>query len=493
MKTIVFIEPRSPDDHIFSRYGLPRLGILILGSILENAGYYVKAFVEDLAEIDLREVLKADLVGISTITSTAPRAYEIARLLKKRGKVVVMGGPHVTFLPDEALQACDFVLRGEAEESILPFMHALETGKDLGQVPGLSFRVGDKCFHNPPAQACLDLNRLPFPDFSLLKGKLHEIRPVLTSRGCPFDCYFCSVTQVFGRHYRFRSKESVLRELRGIEPDQTIFFYDDNFTAAPERTKELLKMMIEEKITPRWTAQVRADAAQDDELLELMQKSNCHYVYIGIESVNPDTLREYNKKLTLDKIEEAIRKFHEHDIRIHGMFVLGSDHDTVETIRSTAVFAKKNRIDTVQFMILTPMPGTRLYYDYKEQNRLLTTDWSLYDGHHAVHEPKLMTPFDLQVETMRAMRAFYSIWEIIKVTVRFDFLAMILKTYGHRLQIRWQKRNRNYIQMIREATASAGLRLDTAARRTAEDIKERLRQITAKESPEPPPARTKSK
>ena len=486
MKTIVFIEPRPPDDHIFSRYGLPRLGILILGSILENAGYYVKAFVEDLADIDLREVLKADLVGISTITSTAPRAYEIARLLKKRGKVVVMGGAHVTFLPDEALQYCDFVLRGEAEESILPFMRALETGQDLGQVPGLSFRVGDKFFHNPPASACLDLNRLPFPDFSLLKGKLHDIRPVLTSRGCPFDCSFCTVTQIFGRHYRFRSKESVLRELRGIEPDQTIFFYDDNFTAKPSRTKELLRMMIEEKITPRWTAQVRADAADDDELLDLMQKSNCHYVYIGIESVNPDTLKEFNKKLTLEQIEDAIPKFHAHNIRIHGMFVLGSDHDNVETIRNTAKFAKKNRIDTVQFMIMTPMPGTKLYYDLKEQKRLLTTDWSLYDGHHVVYEPKKMSPVDLQVETVRAMRAFYSIWEIIKVTVRFDFLAMILKAYGHCLQVRWQKRNRNYFQLIREATASAGLRLDSAARKRAEDIKERLRQITAKEAPEPP-------
>jgi radical SAM superfamily enzyme YgiQ (UPF0313 family) len=486
MKNIVFLEPRSPDDHIFSRYGLPRLGILILGAILENAGYYVKAFVEDVADIDLKEVLKADLVGISTITSTSPRAYEIARLLKKRGKVVVMGGPHVTFLPDEALQYCDFVLRGEAEESILPFMKALETGQDLGQVPGLSFRVGDKFFHNPPASACRDLSLLPFPDFSLLKGRTHDIRPVLTSRGCPYDCSFCSVTKIFGRHYRFRSKESVLRELRAIEGDPLVFFYDDNFTADRKRTKELLRMMIEEKITPKWTAQVRADAAQDSELLELMRDSNCHYVYIGVESVNPETLLEYKKKLTLTQIEEGISRFHDFGIRVHGMFVLGSDQDDVETIRNTARFAKKNRIDTVQFLILTPLPGTQQYQQLKEQGRLLTTDWSLYDGHHVVHEPKLMTPFELQVETMRSMGAFYSIWEIIKVILRFDFVAMIFKTYGHRLQNRWNKRNRYYLKLIRQATASAGLRLDTAARKTAEDIKERLRQITTKESPEPP-------
>jgi len=484
MKNIVFIEPRSPDDHIFSRYGLPRLGILILGAILENAGYYVKAFVEDVGEIDLREVLKADLVGISTITSTAPRAYEIAQLLKKRGMPVVMGGPHVTFMADEALHYSDFVLRGEAEESILPFVQALESGQDIGKVLGLSFRIGDKFFHNPPAAACRELDRLPFPDFSLLKGKLPDIRPVLTSRGCPFDCTFCSVTKIFGRGYRYRSKESVLRELRQVEEGEVVFFYDDNFTANPARTKDLLRMMIEERITPRWTAQVRMDAAQDEELLELMRESNCHYVYIGVESINPDTLREYKKHLTLAKIESGIQKFHEYGIRVHGMFVLGSDHDDVETIRNTAKFAKKNRIDTIQFMILTPMPGTQQYQDYKEQGRLLTTDWSLYDGHHVVHEPKLMTPFELQVETLRAMRAFYSYWEIVKVMFRFDFLAVVLKAYGHRLQVRWQRRNRSYFKLIRQATASAGLRLDHAARKTAEDIKERLRQITAKESQE---------
>ena len=493
MKTIVFIEPRSPDFHIFSRFGLPRLGTLILGSLLESAGYYVKAFVEDVAEIDFRDVLKADLVGISTITSTAPRAYEIARLLKKQGKAVVMGGPHVTFLPEEALQFCDFVLRGEAEESILPFVHALETGQGLGQVPGLSFKVGDKKFHNPPAEACKDLDRLPFPDFTLLKGKLGDIRPVLTSRGCPFDCTFCSVTKLFGRGYRFRSKESVLRELRGVEEGKTVFFYDDNFTANPARTKDLLRMMIEEKITPKWTAQVRADAADDTELLELMRASNCHYVYIGIESINPDTLREFKKKLTLAKIEEGVARFHEYGIRVHGMFVLGSDHDNVQTIRETAVFAKKNRVDTVQFMILVPLPGTQQYETLKTEDRLLTTDWSLYDGHHVVHEPKGMTPIELQVEVIRAMRAFYSIWEIVKVMLRFDFVAVILKSYGHRLQVSWQKRNRSYVELIRQATASASHRLDVAARKTAEDIKEKLRQITAKESVEEPQKRAQSK
>lgn len=482
MKNIVFIEPRSPDDHIFSRYGLPRLGILILGSILENAGYYVKAFVEDLGEIDFREVLKANLVGISTITSTAPRAYEIAQHLKKRGIPVVMGGPHVTFMPDEALQYCDFVLRGEAEESIVPFVRALESGQDIGQVPGLSFRIGDKFFHNPPAPACRDLDQLPFPDFSLLRTKPSNIRPILTSRGCPFDCSFCSVTKVFGRGYRFRSKESVLRELRQVEEDKVVFFYDDNFTANPERTKELLRMMIEERITPRWTAQVRIDAAKDEELLQLMQKSNCHYVYIGVESVNPDTLREYRKKLTLATIESGIQKFHHYGIRVHGMFVLGADHDDVETIRNTVKFAKKNRIDTVQFLILTPLPGTQQYQEYQEQGRLLTTEWSLYDGHHVVHRPKLMTPFELQVETFRALREFYSYWEILKVMLRFDVLAVVLKTYGHRLQTRWQKRNRSYLELIRRATASATVRLDQA-RKTADDIRERLRQLTAKEPP----------
>ncbi len=482
MKNIVFIEPRSPGYHIFSRYGLPRLGTLILGTILEGQGYMVRVFVEDVEPIDFNKVLDADLVGISTITSTAPRAYEIARQVQKRGIPVVMGGPHVTFMTEEALEYCDYVFRGEAEKSILDFVTALEAGEGIGDIPGLSFRIGDKIFHNNKAIVCSHLDELPFPDFSLIRTKLNKIRPVMTSRGCPYNCSFCSVTPMFGHKYRFNSKEHVLREIRAAPKDDMIFFYDDHFVANPEHTKELLQMMIDEKITPKWTAQVRADSAKDDELLDLMKRSGCVYVYIGMESVNPETLKDYRKGVTAEDIEFAIHRFHDAGIRVHGMFVFGADTDNVESLRATVNFAKKNRIDTVQFMVLTPLPGTEYYKKLDEEGRILTKDWSMYDAHHVVFEPKQMTPLELQIETMKGHSNFYSVWEIAKVFMRMDFYAVFIKFYSNRLARKFAARNRQYMQWVKDLGASYSETLESAISKTSADIRERIQQITAKDS-----------
>ncbi len=480
MKNIVLIEPRSPDYHIFSRYKLPRLGTLILGALLERHGYFVKVYVEDMGDIDFKAVFQADLVGISTITSTAPRCYALAAQIKNHGIPVVLGGPHVTFTPEEALQYADYVIRGEAENSIVQFVRAIESGHGLGEVPGLSFRVGDHCYHNEMGKPAMDLDSLPFPDFSLIREPQGSVRPIMTSRGCPYDCSFCTVTKMFGRKYRYRSKENVIREMRTVDPKQVLFFYDDHFAANKNRTKELLEMMISEDITPRWTAQVRADITRDEEMMELFKRSNCLYVYVGIESVNQESLDAYNKKITVEQIEESIAKFHEYDIRVHGMFVLGCDEDTVQTVRDTAKFAKKNRIDTVQFMILTPLPGSDQYDTFERENRLLTRDWGLYDAHHVVFEPKNMTPLELQVENFKALRSFYSIPQILKGLSKLDLLGVFLKSYAHRLESNWTSRNRYYYDVVKQMKTETADRMNLTWERTKEDIARRVDEFKAR-------------
>ncbi len=481
LKKIVFIEPSPPDVHVFSRFGLPRLGVILLGTILKQAGYDVKVYVEDLEKIDFEDAVKADMVGISTITSTAPRSYVIADQLRSRGVPVMMGGPHVTFMAEEALEHCDFVLRGEAEESILPFLDALERGSGIEQVPGLSFKVGDSFFHNPDSARCMELDTLPFPDFDLLYGNIKHVRPMLTSRGCPHNCTFCAVTDIFGRKYRFRSIDNIMEELRTVPKGELVFFYDDNFAADRKHTKELLQRMIDEGIRPQWTAQVRADCTKDIELLELMNESNCYYVYIGMESINPETLKEYRKDITLKEIEKSVRRLHAYDVRVHGMFVMGADSDTTETIDSTVKFATQNRIDTVQFMILIPIPGTEYYKQMKAEDRILNEDWSFYDGHHVVHRPMQMSALELQMGMFHAMRRFYSIREILKVFFRFDFMAFLYKSYARRTLRKWWKGNRYYVDRVRQLGHDAGIRLE-GLRRTADDIIERFRNITHRES-----------
>lgn len=472
---IVFIEPKSPERHVFSRWKLPRLGTVILATRLKQAGYDVQVFVEDVAPVDYEVFFSADLVGISTITSTAPRAYEFARAARRAGIPVVMGGPHVTFLPDEALQYCDYVFRGEADDVIVDLVRCIGSGHGLETFPSLSYHAGDTVVHNSPDQACPDVDSLPVPDLSLVEGfdlnaKATKVVPIQTSRGCPFDCTFCSVTKMFGRAYRFRSTENVMSELRTMR-NRWVFFYDDNFTANRERAKELCRAMIRENLGLHWSAQIRCDAARDSELLDLMATAGCYYVYIGFESVSPTVLKGYEKRQSVEQIEFAIRELHQRHIRIHGMFIFGGDLDTSEMFRETVRFARSHHIESAQFMILVPLPGTPVFDEMNRQGRLLSRDWSLYDAHHVVFEPKNMTTFELQVETLRAFCRFYSLWPALRRLVKADFFSLAIKLWGRHAARECRRRLTGYVEVTRQWAHATDHRVELRARQTAEDIK----------------------
>jgi radical SAM superfamily enzyme YgiQ (UPF0313 family) len=484
MEKIVFIEPNPPDFHIFSRMIMPRLGTVLLGTTLKQHGYEVKSYVECVSQLDLEDVFSADAVGISTITSTAPRSYEIASLIRKMGIPVFMGGPHVSFMPDEALEHCDYVLRGEADDCIVDFIKALEKGTGFEKIPGLSYRWDGKVVHNKGSSFCKNMDSIPCPDFKIISSLetqgLNKLNftPIMTSRGCPYDCSFCSVTSMFGHKFRWRGTERVLEELRTHREQEGdwVFFYDDIFNANKERTKKLLQAMIENDLTPPWTAQVRVEVAKDLELVELMRRANCRIVFIGFESINPETLKAYNKRQSLEDIERCIKTLHKNRIRIHGMFVLGSDEDTTDTIHETVKFAKKNDLDTIQFLILTPLPGTKQYQDFESQGRIISHDWSLYGGQHVVYEPMRMSYYELQNETLRATKQFYSLGQIGRRILRFDMLNVSLKTYARDLANKWQKKNQYFIEYTKALT-NAGRTIELATKKTAEDIKEKFRKL----------------
>ena len=237
---------------------------------------------------------------------------------------------------------------------------------------------------------------------------------------------------MFGRKYRVKSVEPLLKELKHIQSFSkgNKFFVDDNFTANKERTKELLSAIIAERISFKWSAQVRTDVAKDEELLRLMADAGCDTVHIGFESVNPKTLEAYNKKQNLEEIIHCIRTVRDHGIEIHGMFVFGADTDTVETLKKTTDFAITHGIDTIQFLMLTPLPGTPFFNEMKESGRLLHIDWSKYDGHHIVFEPSLMSPQTLHVESLKAMGRFYSWKYIFKHLTHLDFFHVAIGLYG---------------------------------------------------------------
>ena len=454
MRKIVFIEPKAPNLHIFSRFPLPRLGPIILGTMMKGRGWEVEIFVEEMREIDFGIIESADLVGISTITSTAPRAYAIADRVREKGVPVVMGGPHVTFMADEALQHADFVIRGEGENTLMAFIDAWEKGGGFTDIPNLSYRKKGRAVHNPLRPFIRDLDQVPFPDLSLLKSTrkgfsgLSSI-PVQTSRGCPFDCSFCSVTGMFGKKYRFRSTENIIEELRRYDSRKNIiFFYDDNFTADRKRAKDLLEAMIREEFKFKWTTQVRADVAKDLELVRLMKKSGCHTLYIGFESVNPESLKSMKKRQTVEEIAEAIKILRRHRIGIHGMFVYGFDEDDWKTVKQTVKFAKRSRLNSTQFLILTPLPGSEFYDKVSRENRIQFHDWALYDAHHVVFRPARLSLFDLQRAQIFSHKKFYSLKESVKRLLKGKWVDVAIAGYARNLNRVWQKKNELYLKAI---------------------------------------------
>jgi len=455
MKNIYFIEAKSPGSHIFSFTALPRLGSILLATILKDRGYNTKVFIEDLVAPDWNQLEDADMICISAISSTATRAFQIAEKYTKLGIPVALGGVHPTFLPDESLLYADYVVRGEGEDTLVELLEYLNAGKPLDSIKGLSFKNSNhEIVHNPPRELLKDLNEAPIPDFSLVYKWAEKAKalPIATSRGCPFACKFCSVIPMFGRQYRFKSIERVIEELKAASSHKGhVFFIDDNFAANKKRTKSLLQAIIDNKIKIEWSAQVRTDVAKDTELLDLMKKAGCFAVYIGFESINPATLSLYNKGQGIEDIENSIRAVKSHSIRIHGMFVLGSDTDDIETIRNTATFAKKLDIDSIQFMMLTPLPGTPVFEELKSSGRLIHTDWSKYDAHHAVFEPKLMTAFELQVETLKAMGRFYSWPAIFRNLSQFDFFYAVVGLYGKRSIRKALAETKIYVEQLKDS------------------------------------------
>jgi radical SAM superfamily enzyme YgiQ (UPF0313 family) len=280
-----------------------------------------------------------------------------------------------------------------------------------------------------------------------MKG--HPIIPILTSRGCPFDCSFCSVTGMFGKKYRFRSTEDVVAELKKYNRRRNIiFFYDDNFAANRGRAKALLEAMIAEKFRFPWTAQVRADIAQDEELVRLMKKAGCHTLFIGFESVNPRSLQEMKKKQTVAEMKQAIHLLRKHHIHIHGMFVLGFDEDDWQTIKETVKFAKRSKLTSTQFLILTPLPGSELYKKIRSENRIAFRDWTLYDAHHVVFQPARFSLFDLQKAQIFSHKKFYSLKELVLKFLRGWWLDIGLAVYARKINRSWQKKNKTFLKVV---------------------------------------------
>ena len=340
----------------------------------------IRIINDSIDTIDFRE--KVDLVGITAITSTAPRAYEIADKFRKRGVPVIMGGIHPTALPEEAALHADAVVIGEAEGVMQELINDFKTGKLK------------KFYHS---QARPSLANLPLPRKDLFAGSKYyrELDVVQTTRGCPFNCDFCSVTDFFGRTYRTRPIPEVIREIKQLSKHKIIFFVDDNIAGIPSYAKKLFKALIPLKI--RWFGQASIIIAKDTELLKLAAKSGCLSLFIGFESISISSLKQVGK--TVNRVRDystGIKKIHDHGIGIIGAFIFGFDSDDESVFEKTVAFINRNQIELASFSILTPLPGTRLYKQMEAEGRIIERDWAKYTCGEVVFQPKLLTVDQLQ-------------------------------------------------------------------------------------------------
>lgn len=454
MKKVLFVEPRGSPSNVFAKVmSIPLLGPVYLATIAKQAGYDVEILNENILGRKLKpSELKADILCLSCITATIKRGIELAKEYKffnPNGKTIV-GGIHASMMPQDVMPYFDQVVVGEAENVILDI---------------LSGKTRDKIVYTEmPKQ----LDEFPLPDFKLIKNwQRIKVWPVMASRGCPYNCNFCSVTKMFGRGYRVQSPERVMKEIRRYKKGQ-LFFSDDHFAANMKRTNSILDLMIESDFNLNWTAQVRTEVSKYPKFVAKMREANCSTVCIGFESINPKSLVGMNKNQTVEDIKRSIKVFHDHGINIHGMFMLGNDSDTKEVFRMTSDFCYDNDIDYVQYAILTPVPGTQTYFEFEKQNRLLHKRWEFYDGLHVVFKPKYMTADELQQGMIDCFSDFYSYTHAINdalnsvvgtsialvksVYTKVHFPSMnplLMKFVGRNILHSWVKCNKYYLNYLK--------------------------------------------
>ncbi|HHO75178.1 MAG TPA: B12-binding domain-containing radical SAM protein [Deltaproteobacteria bacterium] len=447
--TIALVEAGTPSTHMFSRTYLPRTGLPTIGAVLKNLGYECGIWFETMSPLDVDMLRGYDIVGIGSLTNTISHAYRLADSLKKTGgPIVVMGGPHVTFMPEEALEHCDYVVMGEGEETLPELIAAIENTQALEEIPGIAYRLETGEIRIAQPGRSVDFASLPSPDFTLSPQITSgRIPPIITSsRGCPHDCSFCSVTSVFGRKYRFKGNEQVVDELRSIK-DRSVCFGDDNFFANTKRTKSLLKDMISKDAVPlRWSAEMAVKAAFDEELLGLMRETRCRIVYVGIESVDPETLKRYGKVHEMELTARCVENLHRYGIGIHGMFVVDAEN-TPETVRNIVDYAIETDIDSIQICSLTPFPGTRSYEEY--QDRLLHRQWEYFEGMHVVVRPEKCSAYDMQMAIITQMQRFYSISRVISAYRKGRSWRIKYLAGGNYLMRKWVKENADYLERLK--------------------------------------------
>jgi radical SAM superfamily enzyme YgiQ (UPF0313 family) len=340
----------------------------------------------------------ADLVAITFHTPSAPHTYALADRFRQRGITIALGGPHATLLPDEAQAHADVIFVGEAEYEWPRFLAEFETGRYQARY----------CCLEPPT-----LDHAPASQHELFHRHDHTAGALFATRGCAHHCDFCTIAVMYQRHLRHRPVEAVAREYASFR-GKVIILWDDNIAGDIQYAKALFRALA--PYSKWWSSQATIHAAKDDQFLELAARSGCKQLFIGFESVSQASVNGVSKAFNhVDEYARAIERIHSYGISVQAGIVFGFDHDTATVFEETVDFLEEAGVQNATFNILTPFPGTRLYQRLEKEGRILTRDWSQYNGRtHVVFRPWHMSSQALLAGYQYANARFYSLRSIAK-------------------------------------------------------------------------------
>jgi radical SAM superfamily enzyme YgiQ (UPF0313 family) len=387
----------------------------------------IKIINEQGTKIDFD--INVDLVGITGFTMTITRAYEIAEIFRNKGVKVVLGGWHVSALPDEAMKHADSIIIGEAENTWPQLLKDLENN-NLKKVYKQKKLVKLNSFCYITKKERIQYKTNPF------------VQPIEASRGCPNRCNFCSISNSkFGRIYRTKPIINVINEIQTI-PEKFLNFCDSSLTINPKYSKELFKEM--KGLNKKFFCEGNANILnKDEELLNLAAEAGCISWCVGFESISQETLNRIGKKINrVNNYASMIKKIHNYGMSVKGSLILGFDSDNLSIFDKTLEVLNILELDTVDLNILTPFPGTPLYKQLENEGRILTKDWTKYDTEHVVFQPKQMTVDELYSGVRYITKEYYSNMKILKMglkTIRlglYPFVVSFLSNYYYNRQSR---------------------------------------------------------
>ena len=435
------------------------IGLSYIASYLRDNGSEVKIFdsqVEEKSIYDAVREFNPEVIGITCVTALVYSTIEVANLLKKHfpQKIIIVGGIHPTIRPQDFLheKSIDYIAQGEGEITMQEFVKAIESGEDPVNISGITCLRNGVVLSGASRKMENNIDIFPIPALDLLPMNKYKISPdnrtdevvgvMLTSRGCPFDCIFCSNRLLTKKTYRVHSIERIITEITNLIDNygvKQVFIQDDNFAVDKKRAKNICREFINRGINKRvsWWAEARVDCV-DEELLGLMAEANCKIISYGLESGNQRLLDSIQKGITLEQIRSIVSLTKKMGIEIRASFILGLPTETREESLQTIRFARKLKIDQVRFALATPFPGTKLWEIAQAEGGLKFDNWkqfSMMAGYSEslpVYAPKGRTPEELAKLQRKANLSFYLRPRIILVFFRrmTNIKAFADITYG---------------------------------------------------------------